>query len=1357
MRGSVEIQSLMDRQHTVFGVILPLLFSLLSPHASCPDTLSISYAIKDSSSMANSSTQFSTGYGPRTRIYFTGDRNDYAVWETRFMAYLYSLDPTIETAIMPKVEEVDDHADHVQKNKRAFSELVQVLDEKSLQLIMNDAKSDGRKSLKILRSHYASIEKPRILQLYEELTTIHMTGNEDVTDYLIRGEKAATGLRTAGEAISDNLLIAMFLKGLPADYKPFVILHSQTDQLKTLADFKAAVHNYENSEVNRNVNEVTMQANVTNQRYDRSQPCYSCGNAGHTSRQCQNKGRLHCSHCNRPGHVVSVCFKKQRYANDTGAPTRTDSAASSTHYSFAVTSATDINMTSDLLIDCGASCHIVNNKDCFTDFDDTFDASRHYIELADGTRTNTLATARGTARLEVTDAIGTTASFTLKSCLLAPSFPVSLFSVTAATDAGAKVHFDKNGGRLIRNHDSFEFLKRGKLYFLAGSRSNSTALYTRSLDEWHSVLGHMNYDDIQKLSTITDDMNITHIEKRTCKTCLEGKQPKNSKSSDEFVPHADAPLRRVHSDVCGPIDPISQGKHRYIINFVDEYSSMIFTYPLRTKDGATDALRQFLADTAPIGSVKELHTDNGGEYISHSFEQILVNNKIRHTTTAPDSSYQNGKSERAWRSLLDTTRCLISDAKLQKTIWTYALNQAVYLRNRSYQRRTGKTAYELFTGIKPNLRNVHRFGSTCMLFDPLHKTKLNPRSYHSIYLGYSPRSQGHFIMKSHSHKIVTSRNFRIIDSPSSTVADDTEQHRDHEHFTVPGPADIRPADIRPADIRPADIRPADIRPADIEVDPEPTRSRRPPSYLKDYYCSVNIDYACATLIDIPQTYEEAVASQDADKWKAAMDTEVNTLEQNTTWDITTLPEDREIVRGKWVYAVKQAPGENPKYKARYVAKGYSQLHGLDYDETFSPTTRFTSIRTLLHKAVNEDLIVHQLDVKGAYLNAPIDKEIYIEQPKGYRKSGETAPLACRLNKSLYGLKQSGRNWHETLTEHLRSQNFVANTVDPCVYMKNGQSGLTIILFWVDDIIVAAPDIESVNDVKAMLDQKFTMDDRGELKWFLGIEFARTTNGFSMSQEQYTDAVLSKYNMTDCNPVSTPAEPGLILNSYTGDQVDYPYRSLIGSLIYLNVGTRPDISWIVSKLSQYLTNPGPQHVAAAKRVLRYLKRTRDYKITFTPSSYDLVGYSDSDWAGDIDDRRSTSGYVFTLGTTTLSWKTRKQSTVALSTCEAEYMALVEATKEATYLRMLCKALQIPVREHSTVYCDNQSTISITKPDAKQHQRTKHIDVKYHFIRSQSELVYQHIASQDNLADMLTKPLAAPLFNKFRGTIYQHGQD
>ena len=344
----------------------------------------------------------------------------------------------------------------------------------------------------------------------------------------------------------------------------------------------------------------------------------------------------------------------------------------------------------------------------------------------------------------------------------------------------------------------------------------------------------------------------------------------------------------------------------------------------------------------------------------------------------------------------------------------------------------------------------------------------------------------------------------------------------------------------------------------------PQRERSQPKHLEDY-AYYNVD-SCYKVSNVPTTFNDAMKSDEADLWHQAMEDEMDSLETNETFDIVKLPDGKKVVGGRWVYSIKPKP-DGELYKARYVAKGYSQMYGIDYFETFAPTTRMSSIRILMQIAAQMDYLVHQMDVKSAYLNAPIDCEIYLDQPDGYKQtSRDGEKLVFRLRKSLYGLKQSANNWSNVLCDFFMEHDCTQSKADPCIYTKLSVDETLIYIVWVDDILVIANSETVINYGKDILKNRFKMKDMGEISFFLGIKFNRKTTGITMDQSQYLSNILSKFGMEDCKPRSTPCELKPT-SYYTDDEtiIDEPgYRAIIGSLIYAATCTRPDLGWIVSK-------------------------------------------------------------------------------------------------------------------------------------------------------------------------------------------------
>lgn len=484
-----------------------------------------------------------------------------------------------------------------------------------------------------------------------------------------------------------------------------------------------------------------------------------------------------------------------------------------------------------------------------------------------------------------------------------------------------------------------------------------------------------------------------------------------------------------------------------------------------------------------------------------------------------------------------------------------------------------------------------------------------------------------------------------------------------------------------------------------------------------------------------------------------MQSEYDILQENKTWTLVDRPNDRNVLTNRWEFKTKIGQNnEIVKYKARLVACGYSQERGIDYEEVFAPVARYETIRTLLALCVNGEMHIHQMDVIAAYVQGQLHDELFIEQPELFIQSGEENKV-CKLLKPLYGLKQFGREWYKELDGFIQKNGDKRNPVDPCVYVFGSGMNRVILIAYVDDLLLASKSIERLNVVKSMLKSKFKITDLGQLKNLLGINIQREgqTGKIRLSQKQYVEKLLKKFNMEDSKEVSTPMESSLKISKKMSSTTEEeksemknrPYRELVGGLIYLANATRPDIAFAAAVLSRFCSNPGRNHWFIAKRVLRYLKATLNYGITYVKDSKNLIAYSDSDWAGDIDDRKSCSGNVLMLSGGPISWKSKKQCSVALSTMEAEYAALSEVSREIVYIKrlMIHMGFEMYVKSPINVFCDNQSAIELSK-DAVLHKRSKHIDISYHFTRElvdNKDILISYVQTNLMLADILTKAL------------------
>ncbi|KAL0402265.1 UNVERIFIED_CONTAM: Retrovirus-related Pol polyprotein from transposon RE1 [Sesamum latifolium] len=483
-----------------------------------------------------------------------------------------------------------------------------------------------------------------------------------------------------------------------------------------------------------------------------------------------------------------------------------------------------------------------------------------------------------------------------------------------------------------------------------------------------------------------------------------------------------------------------------------------------------------------------------------------------------------------------------------------------------------------------------------------------------------------------------------------------------------------------------------------------------------------------------------------------MEEELAALERNQTWELVPKPNDVKPISCKWVYKIKRrTDGSIERHKARLVARGFSQQYGLDYDETFSPVAKLTTVRVLLALAASKNWNLWQMDVKNAFLHGELDREIYMNQPTGFLNL-DHPEYVCKLRKALYGLKQAPRAWYGKIVEFLTHGGYLMISADSSLFIKAKERKLAVVLVYVDDLIITGDYEEEVLQTKENLSVRFQMKELGHLKHFLGLEVDLCETGMFLHQQKYSRDLLKKFGMLKCKSISTPVEPHAKMCAHEGQDLEDAtmYRKLVGSLIYLTL-TRPDISFAVGVMSLYMQNPKKPHLEAVRRILRYMKGTLSYGIMFQKcDACRLVGYCDADYAGDHDTRRSTTGYIFMLGSGAVSWCSKRQPTVSLSMTEAEYRAAAMAAQEITWLVQLLKELHQPIEYGVPLYCDNLSVIRLAENPVF-HAKTKHVEVHYHFIREkvlQEEIKLKHVGTKRQVADLFTKGLDGNKFEIFR---------
>lgn len=1192
----------------------------------------------------------------------------------------------------------------------------------------------AKEAWKALENAFEDKGLHRRLQILRKLCSIKLKDFNSMQEYVNEAMTLAQQLTTMGKPIDDEFLGVIMLQGLPQDYEPMVMalenslteITSNFVKLKLLQDDKWNSKQLEEGE-----------------RALVSKPFR------------KSHKKPYCWNCHQPGHYKNNCFKKNREQAKQNEGKKDDKKALLTAFSAFVHS------DSSWFVDSGATTHMTPRKDWLINHNNN-DCIQQEICVGNGEKLKCHGT--GEVLVDLNEKL----TKTIKDVMYVPELTANLLSVSTLTERGYCVVFDNNRCTL---YDSEQFHVKGDVVTTASKTSGMYRLDTVNTkvqncalttsmnmhELWHKRLGHLN----RKSMGLLRDGYVTGVSFKKgensppCQACLKGKQARQPFPRSEHK-LADNKLVLIHTDVAGPMHIESYSGHRYFLTFIDDYSRKVFVYFLKTKNEVIDKFIEFkaLVENQTDRKIKCIRSDNGGEFCNNAFKSILKKSGIEHQTTVPKTPQQNGVSERYNRTIMEKVRSMIDEANSDSRLWAEAVNTAVYLINRSPTKKLNNvTPEERWSGRKIDLSHLRIFG--CVAHVHIHdqdRRKLSPKSKKGILVGYSETSKGYRIFNPSTHSVTIARDVvfdeneftncsssstnqstsaPIVNIPTHEVVEEiTADGEDSEHSVPDEEYEETPSSEDSSEYVPSDGQ--DDHQVEISNPRYPQRLRKAKEY-PDF-----VSYLCSSFEE-PLCYEDAKSSSDNDKWESAMKRELDSLKESGTWVLVDKPSNCNIVRNKWVYKIKRnSNNEIVKYKARLVAKGFTQQHGVDYDETFSPVIRHTNIRLLFALAVKLDLNIDHLDIETAFLNGSLDETIYMYQPEGFIDT-KNKDKVCLLKKTIYGLKQSSRVWYKTVEEFLVNLGYVKSLFESCVYYKRNGCKLTIVALYVDDFLILSNDMKEKSRLKYNLGQKFNIKDLGEVKYFLGLNIERTKGQIKINQKPYINNLLRKFNMSQCKTVTTPIEANCKLNNVSQELPNVPYQSLIGSLMYLAVNSRPDIAYVISYLSQFNTKFTSEHWKAAKRVLQYLKGTIDYSLIYRNDDKKIVGYADADWANGAD-RKSYSGFVFMLSEGPISWEAKKQNCVALSSTEAEYIAITQASKEATYLREFLGEL-IDFKDPIIIYNDNQSAQKLVY-NPVYHNRTKHIDIKYHYVReivNKNYVKIEYMATQEMIADIFTKGL------------------
>ncbi|KAK8951032.1 hypothetical protein KSP39_PZI004596 [Platanthera zijinensis] len=1060
-----------------------------------------------------------------------------------------------------------------------------------------------------------------------------------------------------------------------------------------------------------------------------------------------------------------------------------------------LTSAHAVSSTpSEWIIDSGATDHMTGSASGFTSY--TPLSGRDKVIAANGSLS--AIAGKGT--------VSCSPDLSLSSVLHVPSFPRNLLSIShLTTSLNCSVTFFPNvcvfqdlatrrtlgsgrnvGGLYLLNHASPSAL------------SSTKAPTLHDVRRWHQRLGHPSPLYLTKLFPA-----FTHVLcSFSCDACELSKHVRQ-KTRHLSVPSLQ-PFDVIHSDVWGPSRVTSLSGYKWFVTFIDCHSRTTWLYLLKQKSDVFPCFQNFhkMVSQQFGGTIRVLRSDNGGEYDDRGkFGAYLANHGILHQTTCVHTSTQNGVAERKNRHLLEVARCLLLAMHLPKSYWGDAVLTAAHLINRLPSR-----ALSFDTPLSRLAQNhvVHTshlppriFGSVCFVHvHTPHRDKLDARSLRCVFVGYSPTTKGYRCYHPPTHRYYCTVDVTFREGESYFGPRQGEISTDDETIESPLPIVVTSSPIvvtsspssaaapiesslpivstsAPPILYTYSRRPkTDEQGQSVDVSPVPVTASSPDSEddlhiplaqlfgkqgstkypIANYISYSHLSPAHKAFISslssimIPKTWQEAIQ---VPEWKQAMEEELRALHKNNTWQLVDLPPGKRTVGSRWVFTVKQnQDGIVERYKARLVAQGYTQAQGIDYQDTFAPVAKMNTIRILFSCAVNRGWDLLQFDIKNAFLNGDLEEEVYMDTPPGLVIKGPEKKV-CRVLKALYGLKQSPRAWFRRFYTFMLKLGYIQSQADHTLFVKRKGNLIAILIVYVDDIIITGDYLEEIIHLKKQLSREFEVKDLGKLRYFLGIEVARSEQGIFISQRKYTLDLLEETGMLGCSPADTPIEANHRIDADTsGEKVDaLKYQRLVGRLIYLS-HTRPDITYAVGVLSRYMHSPTIRHQQAAFRVLRYLKKAPGRGILFKNNQSPKVEvFTDADWAGSQDDRKSTTGYCTFVGGNLVSWKSKKQNVVARSSAEAEYRAMTQGVCEGLWLKAILRDIGLQVDNPITIYCDNKAAISIAH-NPVQHDRTKHVEVDRHFIRDhldKGNICTPFVNSFDQLADVFTKGLSSDNFN------------
>lgn len=1236
-------------------------------------------------------------------------------------------------------------------------------------------------------------------------------------------------LAEMGIVIEDYLLAIAMSKSLPTSYDSTVSMIFAGLRNLDEADPGYISSKILEEEVRREYR--NEEVNLATQKY-----CSNCKKAGHTKDQCYSKG----GGKEGQGPRQIARRKKQESERLKAESSKKDSEFSAQEIiedafqasHMAVHEQQNINSihflnsfksTNLWIADSGASSHIANNREMFTDFI----PRKSTLNVAGGLTASVEGI--GTVQMQ-SNFDGKLKFFKLLNVLYVPSTCHCLMSGSKLDQAGGESWYGNKTCKFInaRGEIMVTGYLDGNLYKLkarAVLNENTITAYTvvspvLSWSEAHRRLGHISLSSLKLLFNkrlvegIVIDNQQPIPQALPCESCIAAKAhrpPFSLKATRHSKQFGDL----TRSDVWGsPNITKTPGGNQYFILFIDDFTRYVTVKLMRDKASVKQKLMNYcnFVNTQYGRWPKEFRADNAAEF--EGTRAWMEERGIELKTSAPYSPQQNGVAERMNRTILDLARAMRFEKSLPETLWGETVLHAAWIRIRSPTTAlNGESPLKILTGNRPNLASTREFGEEVFILEELNHSKIQPKTRKAIFTGFEdgPKAIRYYDLE--TKKIRVSRNYyfkpdplvvrrrEMIEIPTlepgtlkntenqqsydqttesklnskSTVDLSTSNETNTEksiHATEPiqnnsdSKRELRSMTETGTSTRKDYRELAGFNPRKyIRKVGENTSNwvNSNPSLSGNYYVNSPQFASLAQMLmdensnfEMPNTIQEARKSAENKDWEKAIQTELGTLQEKETWKLVNPPEDANIIGNRWVFTKKyDENGKISRFKARLVAQGFTQGFVHDYSDTFSPVVRFDSFRLVIAIAAYHGYEIGQMDIKGAYLNGKLNETIYMRQPKGCE---DGTGRVCKLQHTLYGLKQSGREWNKTLNEFLtKSENFVSLEKEKGLYVRRDIKGLDIIAVWVDDLFIVSTSKGRLEETKNKIKRKWEATDQGEPRLLLGIQLERdiVNNSIKIYQKQYILKILRRFDMENCTPVSTPLPPSAVYTP-SPDEESFEdttkYRAAIGSLMFAAIATRPDISYATNLMAQFNASPSQKHWNGVKHIFRYLKGTIDKGLLYAKSrhfekDFTLSAYSDAD-NGKGYDRKSISGSVIVISGGAVKWTAEKQKLITVSTAESEYVAANLTGRNSLFLRDVMEELGFEHKDPIPLFMDSEGAIALTK-NPENMRATLHIDKIYHWIRrhvEQGTFSPESIPSQENPADLFTKSLPKSTFDK-----------